>query len=183
MTDLWTPPVVAERGRSLAARDAAAGALTAVVLVLLGAPAGLLWARFAPHVSVVLSAGGPGLDDPETSAFVDADVTFGVLCLVAGLLCGVLAFLLARRYGPGVALGLLAGGLLAAWVAKQTGEQVGLDAFRQAVHDSAARGRVDAALRLRAVELVVAWPIGGLLAFAGMTAFVGRTSEPAVSSG
>lgn len=169
-----TDPTRSARARATAAlvdlrRDALAGGLTAVVLVLLGAPAGLLWAGVAPRVLVVLSADGASLADPESSAFLSADLAFAVLALVLGLLCGTGAWLLARRHGPGAVLGLLAGGLLAALAAKQTGEQVGRDAFDALVHDAAARGTFQAPVRLRAHELLVAWPVGALAAFGALT--------------
>ncbi|MCW2777143.1 MAG: hypothetical protein JWN17_868 [Frankiales bacterium] len=167
-------------GTSLRA-DAAAAGLTTLALVLLGAPVGLLWAAVAPRVPVVLSAAGPNLVDPETGAFAGADVAFGGLVLLVGAVCGFVAFLLGRRYGPGVVVGLLAGGLVAAWVAKQTGEQVGLDDFRTTVRDLAARGTIEASVRLRASEAIVLWPVGALAAFAGAVAVRGD-SEPGATS-
>lgn len=158
-----------------------AAAVTGVVLVLLGAPVGLLWAALAPRVRVVLGQGGPGLDDPETGAFVGADLAFGGLVLAVGVVCGVVAFRLGRQYGPGVVVGLLTGGLLGAYVAAQTGEQVGLEAFRTAVEDLARRGTVEASVRLRATEAVVLWPVGALAAFAATTAVRGPRDD--VSSG
>lgn len=158
--------------------DAAAALLTGVAVVLLGAPAGLLWAALAPRVQVVLSESGPGLDDPETGAFVGADVVFAVLVLLVGVACGLVAFRLARRYGPGVVVGLLLGGLTAAYVAAQTGEQVGLDSFRAAVDDASRRGTVEASVRLRATELLVLWPVGALTAFALATALRTRPERP-----
>ncbi len=161
--------------------DAGAGLLTGVAVVLLGSPVGLLWAALAPRVRVVLSAGGPGLDDPETRAFVGADLAFAVLVLAVGVACGLLAFRLGRRYGPGVVVGLLVGGLLAAYVASRTGQQVGRDAFRAAVADVDRRGTVEASVRLRATELVVLWPAGALAAFA--VAMVWPFRRGPVSSG
>ncbi len=162
--------------------DAAAAALVATVLVLLGAPLGLLWAAVAPRVQVVLGDAGPGLVDPESGAFLGADLAFGLLVLLAGLACGLLALLpRARPHGPGVVVGLLAGGLLAAYVAAQTGEQVGLEEFRAAVREGVVRGTVEASVRLRATEALVLWPAAALAAFAVGTAL--RPEPPAVSSG
>lgn len=168
--------------------DAAAAGVTAAALVLLGAPLGLLWAALAPRVQVVLGGtGGPGLVDPETSAFVVADLGFGLLALGAGLVCGLVALLVPalRAYGPGTVVGLLVGGLLAAFVASRTGQEVGLEEFRAAVRDPQGAGTVDATVRLRAVEALVLWPVGALVAYAVGTALRRdhAPAEPGVSWG
>ncbi len=186
MTSPWAaPPALAARlaRTSPAARaDVVAGALTGVVLVLLGAPVGLLWAAVSPRVQVVLGGvGGPGLVDPETRAFAGADVAFGAVVVVVGLLCGLGAFVLARRHGPGVVGGLLLGGLLAAYVAAKTGTQVGKEGFQAALRDAGGTGRIEANVRLLATEALVLWPAAALAAFAGATA--ARPDDAEVSSG
>lgn len=167
-------------GRSRLPSDAAAGLLAAVVLVLLGAPVGLLWAALAPRVELVVR--GPGdavFAERASSAFVDADVAFGALTLLAGLLCGAGAAWLGRRHGPGVVVGLLAGGLLAAFVAARTGERVGLEEFRTAVLQAREPGRAEAAVRLFTRELLVAWPVGALASFAVLFALLRPAPEGA----
>ncbi|MCU1692704.1 MAG: hypothetical protein JWM64_1795 [Frankiales bacterium] len=192
VTSPWAAPAAVLARTSPAVRaDAAAAALTGVVVVLLGAPVGLLWAAVAPRVEVVLrGAEGPGLVDPETSAFAGADIAFGALAVVVGLLCGLGAYALARRYGPGVVAGLLLGGLLAAYVAAKTGTQVGKDGFQAAARDLDRTGTVEANVRLRAYEALVLWPAAALAAFAGATAAGGsdpdteaEPSRAGVSSG
>lgn len=150
-----------------------AGLLTVVALVLLGAPVGVLWAAVSPRVDVALRASGPGLVMPENGDFIGADGLFLVLVLAAGTLCGVGAWLLARRTargpGPGIVLGLAVGGLLAAWVASRTGAQIGREEFLAALEDTGRRGTVQASIKLRVVEALVGWPVGALAAVAGLT--------------
>jgi len=157
------------------AEHAVAGVVTTVALVLLGAPLGLVWAAVAPRVELVLrGAEPPVLVERASRAFVDADVAFGGLTLLAGLVCGVLAAWFGRRHGPAVVPGLLAGGLLAAYVASRTGRQVGRDAFLDAVRDPGGEGRVEAAVELFTPEALVAWPVGALASFAVLLALLTR---------
>ncbi len=74
------PAPLRERTR----HDLAAGLLTVVALVLLGAPVGLLWARLAPRVDVVVRPQGAGLAMPETGDFISADGLFLVLAVRRG---------------------------------------------------------------------------------------------------
>lgn len=153
--------------RSTLVPDLVAAVVATVVTVLLGAPAGLLWARVAPQVLVVPQGGEQfSYVDPETRAFLGGDVAFALVALGVGVLCGLGAYAFARRRGPGAVAGLLAGGLLAAWVAKEVGEMVGLDAFTRAVHAGTASGTVRETAVLRVDELLLAWPVGALATFA-----------------
>jgi hypothetical protein len=138
--------------------------MTAVFSTLVGAPAGLLWAAVAPKVTVVLSDAEVSLATPDNSAFIAADGFFLGVVLVVGVLVGALAWGLGRRHGPGVVLGLTAGGLLAGYVAARTGALVDESTARDAVA-AGQSGMVELAVRLRASEAVLAWPVGALLGF------------------
>lgn len=179
-----TAALAAFRDASEPVRDAVAALLTAVALVLLGAPVGLLWAGVAPRVQVVLGEEVPRLVDPETGAFVAADLAFAALVLGAGLVCGLLALApVAHPYGPGVVVGLLLGGLGAAVAAYRTGEQVGLTAFQAALGERGAVRTVDATVQLLALETTVLWPVGALTAFAVGTWLRSDDVAGTVSSG
>lgn len=192
------PPEVGDRARTRPAgprSHVVAGLVTAVVVVLLGAPAGLLWAHVAPHAAFVLTPDGAGLVDPEDRAFLTADVVFAGITLVLGLVSGLVAYAVHRAHGPAVVAGLLVGGLGAAWVASRTGAMVGRDAFSAALlavaHGAPAGAVRRGPLQLRATGLLVAWPVAALAVVASRTAGDGRRErvhrrEPAaeaVSSG
>lgn len=153
--------------------EARAGVLTVVAMVLVGAPVGLLWAAVAPRVEVVVAAdGGTMLASPDNDGFFAVDAAFLALALVAGVLCGAVAFWLGRAHGPGVVVGLAVGGLLAAEVARRTGELV--DAGEaQAVLDAGQAGVVELSVRLRAEAARLAWPVGALAAHLVGTLFTG----------
>lgn len=144
--------------------DARAGLATALGLVLLGAPVGLLWAVLAPKVSVLLSDGTVMLVDPDRSAFIAGDACFLGVVLGVGLLTGVVAWALGRRHGPAVVVALTVGGLLAAYVAARTGALLHEEDARLAL-EAGQTGQVDLAVRLRASEAMLGWPVGALLGF------------------
>jgi len=152
-------------------RDAGAGLLTVLGCVLLGAPVGLLWAAVTPRVEVVIAAGGElRLTDPAGQEFIAADGWFLGLVLLAGLVCGLLAWALGRRHGPGVVLGLVVGGLLAAEVARRSGELVDAELARAAVEAGRA-GAVDLAVQLRSEQARLGWPVAALAAHLVLTLF------------
>jgi len=155
------------RATALRARyDAAVASAIVAVLLLLGAPAGLLWSAVSPRLTVVLAAGKePSPQGLEGKAFIGADGSFVVVCLLAGVLCGVLAWFAARRSGPWTVVALVVGGLLAAKVAAVVGVRPGKSAVMAALHDPKATGTVELFLRLRTPWSVVAWPVGALMAF------------------
>lgn len=164
--------------------QARTGVLVVVGMVLLGAPLGLLWAAVAPTVEVVLEGGGSRLADPNDDGFFAVDAAFLVLALLAGVLSGSVAWRLVRHPGTGVVIGLVVGGLLAAEVARRTGELVNAgDAL--AALESGREGVVELSVRLRAEQARLAWPVGALAAHAVAALYTAErsSSRHAVSSG
>lgn len=146
--------------------DARVAAIVVAVVLLLGAPAGLLWSAVSPRLTIVLAAGkDPAPQDLEGKAFVGADGSFVVVCLLAGVLCGALAWRLARRSGPWTVIALVVGGLLAATVAGHVGVRPGRAEVTAMLHDPRASGTVHLFLKLRTPWSVLAWPVGALVAF------------------
>jgi hypothetical protein len=164
-TQYGTPysPYVPPPRERLHLSDLYAAVTTTAVVVLLGAPVGVLWAALAPRVAVVKVAQGVDLQMPETKAFVGADGSFLLITLGVGLLCGIVAAYLGRRQAPGVALGLAAGGVLAALVAWKVGHRIGYDAYTQ-LRDVAKVGATGSAyLQVRAKGVLLGWPVGASL--------------------
>lgn len=146
-------------------RDLRTAGLLVAVCILLGAPVGLLWSTIAPRLQVQLGPDGPAAQGLEGKAFIGADGSFLLVVLAAGVLTGVLAWLLARRAGPWTVLGLLVGGLLAAKVAAVVGVRPGKAHVQALLHDPMAHGSVQLFLKLRAPWVLVGWPVGALAAF------------------
>lgn len=175
------PPATDPPSGGSAART---GVLVVIAMVLLGAPVGLLWAAVAPTVEVLLEGGTARLVDPNSDGFIAVDGVFGVLVLLAGVLCGAGAWRLVRQPGTGVVVGLVVGGLLAAEVARRTGELVNAGAALAAL-ESGRDGVVELSVRLRAEQARLAWPVGALAAHAvgALYAHERSAGRGAVSSG
>jgi hypothetical protein len=156
--------------------DVWAGLVTTAVVVLLGAPVGVLWGAVAPRVPVVKVAQGIDLQMPETKAFVAADGSFLIITLLVGLACGIAAALIGRRHAPGVTMGVAVGGVLAALIAMKVGHRFGYDSYVQ-LRDVAKVGTKGSAyLQLRAKGVLFAWPAAACLALLTVTA--GRRPDP-----
>lgn len=166
-------PPVAGRWRD----DVRVFVVTVATIVLLGAPAGLLWSAIAPHYTVRVTDQGLQADDIEsTKAFIGADGTYALVVLGVGVLCGVVAWRLGRRGGPWTVAGLVVGGVLAALVAAEVGLRPGAPEALEALRPgSPFRGTVELYLgrrtgdsndlALRAPWALVLWPVGSLIAF------------------
>jgi hypothetical protein len=150
-------------------------AATTLIIALLGIPAGLLWAEISPKVTFLVVEGRALLAEPEGQGPIAVDGRFAVIAAVAGLVCGVAAYLAGGR-GNDLALlfGLAAGGLAASLLAWRLGQQIGLEAFQDAVRRAADGRTVTGAARLRATGLVVVWPLVGVAVYGSLEAMVKR---------
>lgn len=147
------------------------GALATVVVVLLGLPAGLLWAWLAPHTGYVVIGHQGLVADPETQNLIGADGRFAVITASAGLICAIAAYLLAGRLGEiALLVALAAGGVLAAFVAWRIGHLFGLSHYQHVVKTGADGTRAQGPLGLRAAGLVIIWPLVAVVGFGLMEA-------------
>ncbi|WP_233509895.1 hypothetical protein [Actinomadura craniellae] len=170
---------------------------TTTVLALLGPPLGWWWAAIAPPVREIVLDGERFPADPESQAMIGTDGRYAALTLVAGLLSALVAYRVARRtdgrdHGPGtpgedvpvrrpdtwkdvpVLLGLLAGGLLAAWLAWQAGHYAGLEEYQRALRAAADGDVVVAAVDLHARGLMVLWALAAVAGYGTLEAVFGR---------
>jgi hypothetical protein len=158
------------------------GVAATLVIAVLGVPAGLLWTTVAPRTTYVIAGGKALLGDPESQTLIAADGWFAVLTAAAGVLCGIVAYVLAgrlREFGLLAALGVggTAAGLLAWWV----GRLVGLSSFQHQVRTAHDGTTAKGALGLHAVGVVIAWPLLALVVFGLLEALdvARRESRPA----
>lgn len=105
--------------RQDALREVRAGAVTAVLVVLLGAPLGLLWAAMRPRLDYAMLA----VQQSGYTAQLVSDLRLLLITAVAGLLAGLVAGVLTRRHRIGVVVGLAVGGVLAVALAAWVGHQ------------------------------------------------------------
>jgi hypothetical protein len=157
---------------------------------LLGLAAGYGWSLVAPRaLLVIVSHGEAGLVQAETSAFIVADYAFCLITLAGGVVSGVLGYLLGvRRYGPLAMVGLLAGAVGAAYLARWVGEQSGLAGFHHLLATLHVGARLHDSLTLRATGAIAFWPLAACLVAGGLEAFRtrgrrrGAAGQPALGS-
>jgi len=142
-------------------------AVITLLVAVLGVPAGLLWAWLAPDVAYVVIRGRALPLDPEGQGPIAADGTFAIIAVVAGLVCGALAYLAGGRGNDiPLLLGLTAGGLAASLLAWRVGHQVGLAEYERAVRTARDGRTVTGVADLRATGVLVFWPLLAVAAYA-----------------
>lgn len=150
--------------------DTRRAALVGVLLLLLGAPAGLVWGWLAPTFPVSFSAAGPSVEDFDDRVFFAVDGRFLVVAMLAGIVSGFAAWRIGRGRGPAVAVALAGGSLLAARVAQVVGERVVRDAQLRDFCARTARDGLcafyDGTPELRSPGVVVGWAVAALITFA-----------------
>jgi hypothetical protein len=173
------------QARPVGLRPAAIGISLLVVIgtALLGLAAGYIWSLVAPRaLLVMLSPGAAGLVQVETSSFIAADAAFCLVVLAGGVVSGALGYLVAvRRHGPVAMVGVLAGALAAAYLARWVGERSGLTTFHHLLATLPVGAHLRDSLRLRAAGAIAFWPLAAGLIAGGLTAL--RTREPGAAAG
>lgn len=170
------PPAAQGTSRDRLMADLNVFSTMVAVIVLLGAPAGLVWSRVAPRLTVtVTDQGGDAPDLLSSKAFIGADASYLLIMVAMGVACGLLAWRFVRRSGPFAVGGLVVGGLLAALVAAEVGLRPGSDEALEALSETSGfrgevelyLGRKDAEdeLSLRAPWAAVGWPVGACVTF------------------
>jgi hypothetical protein len=161
------------------------GVAATLVIAVLGVPAGLLWTTVAPRTTYVIAGGTKLLGDPESQTLIAADGWFAVLTAVAGLLCGVVAYVLAGRLREIGLLGALGvGGAAAGLIAWGVGGLVGRSSFQHLVHTAKDGTTARGALGLHASGVVIAWPLIAIVVFGLLEALdvARRESRPAAGN-
>ncbi|HEY3926371.1 MAG TPA: hypothetical protein VGL75_17550 [Acidothermaceae bacterium] len=153
------------RGRSpIGLADVWTALLGTVAVVIVGVLAGFLWLWIAPRPHGVVSAsGGKSIQfDSANKVFASADVTFLFIGVGAGLLCGLVATILARRRGVAVSIAMAVGGTLASLLAAFIGRALsgGPQDYWLA---RASVGPHRYFIELTTRRFLVGWPIAALL--------------------
>jgi hypothetical protein len=156
------------------------GAITTVVIALIGVPVGLLWSVIAPHGKDIVLGHQGYLANAESEAWVAGDGWFALITAVAGVVCAVVAYILARRLGEiPLLVGLAVGGILAAVVAAKVGHQIGLSTFHHLVATSKDGTTTKEVPKVRATGVLVAWPLLAVVVYGLLEAFDVANREPA----
>ncbi|MET7361460.1 DUF2567 domain-containing protein [Streptomyces sp. NPDC005562] len=158
--------------------------LRAAVIMVVVAVSGLLlaslWVWLAPRVPLISDGKAVYLKDTEGEQAMGVDGTFTLLALGFGLVCGIVVFLLSRRGGIPLVVGLGVGSLLGALLGWKAGIWLGPETDVVAHAKAVGKGVVfDAPLELKAKGTVLAWPLAALAVHLGLTALFGpRDPEP-----
>jgi hypothetical protein len=137
--------------------------LGTISVLLVGIAATFVWVWVSPRLIAAKDAkGGVSLAAPESKAFAGADVKFLFVTVAAGILCGVVAALVARHRGLAVSVAMASGGILAslmvAWGGRWlTGGPLGRWA------DHASVGSHHLFIQLQTRPFIMAWPVVALL--------------------
>ncbi|MEV0846806.1 ABC transporter permease [Streptomyces sp. NPDC049954] len=138
-------------------------ALVSLGLVLAGVLMGLLWLWLAPRVPLVSDGKAVYLKDSEGEQAIGTDGVFVLLGLGLGLVSGAVVFLIQRRGGVPLVVGLVVGALLGSVVAWRLG--IWLGPTQDVVAHARAVGEnktFDAPLELGAKGVLLAWPLAAV---------------------
>jgi hypothetical protein len=137
--------------------------LGTLAVSLVGVLAGFVWLWVAPRAAAVADGKGhSGIVDPSTKAFAGADVAFLGIGLAAGVLCAVVAAILARHRGLAVTVAMAVGGTAASFLATWLGRTIsGGPVGHWQNHIGAGNHRYF--LELGNEQFLLAWPIVALI--------------------
>ncbi|MFE2009656.1 DUF2567 domain-containing protein [Streptomyces sp. NPDC059491] len=175
------PPPAGPAGDPITAAEVAQGAVVTLVSAVAGALLGVLWLTMAPRVLLISDGKGVYLRDSEGESAIGADGTFVLLALAFGAVAALAVFLLRRKGGVPLVLGLAAGGvlgsLLAWWIGTRFGPTDDVVAHAKAVGPNVV---FEAPLELNlGAAAMLAWPLAAMILHLALTAVFGpRDPEP-----
>jgi hypothetical protein len=151
------------RERVVAASRTMSGLVLAAILG--GAAMGVAWLLLTPPILYKVRASGAFPEASAQERWFSADGWFLVLGLMLGIALGVSAWWRGRGQPLGALFGLTIGGLLAAFIAWWLGGVLGPTDPADLVDTAVVGSRLEDALGLRAMAVLLAPPIAGLLTF------------------
>ncbi|MYS11763.1 DUF2567 domain-containing protein, partial [Streptomyces sp. SID6041] len=168
-------------GDPITAAEVLQGVLVTLVSAIAGAVLGVLWLNLAPRILLISDGKGVYLRNSEGESAIGADGTFVLLALAFGAVAALVVFLLRRRGGVPLVLGLALGGVLGSLLAW------GLGAYFGPTSDVVAHAKAvgpnvtfEAPLELNlGAAAMLAWPLAAMIVHLGLTAAFGpRDAEP-----
>ncbi len=179
VSDPWSVPMLPKPHRPQPKVVIKADLLPAISVLstagLLGFPLAWLWARLAPPQRMRVIDGEGGLAPLELESWHRFDdlAIYGFLALGAGLLIGIVTWLLRERRGPVVLVAATGGSALAGWL----GTTMGV-AFANGRYEIAATPAIGDVItkapQIESTWIMLAAPLMTTLAYTLLTAWNGR---------
>ncbi|MFE0698539.1 DUF2567 domain-containing protein [Streptomyces sp. NPDC058872] len=175
---VWPPPPPTPPGPAgdpITAAEVVQGVVVTLVSAVAGALLGVLWLNLAPRVLLISDGKGVYLRNSEGESAVGADGTFVLLALAFGAVAALVVFLLRRKGGVPLVLGLALGGVLGSLLAWGIGTSFG-PTDDVVAHAKAVGPNVvfDAPLELNlGAAGMLAWPLAAMIVHLGLTAAFG----------
>jgi len=161
-------------GAAGVSRALAGGMLALVAIVagslLLALLGGFIWQHVAPRaLYVVVSRGSADVVNPETNAFIAADGWFCIISVLGGVISGLLGYIFGvRRYGPLPMVGVLVGGLAAAYAARWVGQRSGTSVFDARLAVARTGATLRAPIMLGSHGALALWPLAAGIVAGGI---------------
>ncbi|MFJ5830312.1 DUF2567 domain-containing protein [Streptomyces sp. NPDC093089] len=175
------PPHDGPAGDPITGAEVLQGVVVTLVSAVAGAVLGVLWLTLAPRVLLISDGKGVYLRESEGESAIGADGTFVLLALAFGAVAALVVFLLRRKGGVPLVLGLALGGVLGSLIAWGLGTSFG-PTDDVVGHAKAVGPNVvfEAPLELNmAAAAMLAWPLAAMIVHLGLTAAFGpRDPEP-----
>ncbi|GGR93724.1 hypothetical protein GCM10010252_35500 [Streptomyces aureoverticillatus] len=151
-----------------------------IAVAVSGVLLGLLWLWLAPRVPLIADKEAVYLKDTEGEQAIGVDGTFTLLGLAFGFVTALVVFLVRRRGGIPLVVGLAVGSLLGAVLAWRVGVWVGPETDVAAHAKAVGVGVVfDAPMELKAKGVLLAWPVAAMVVHLALTGLFGpRDPEP-----
>ncbi|MBV9821679.1 MAG: hypothetical protein JO144_05495, partial [Actinobacteria bacterium] len=140
---------------------------------------GMLWEKLAPAPTYINLGGSIYLNNQDTDQFLADDTWFLVLGLLAGLIAGALGYWRYRRGLPAM-LGLTGAAMLGSLIARHVGVALGPPPIALAALGVPDGSTVHAMISLKAHAVLLAWPVGVLLAYVCLIAGLERPARQPV---
>ncbi|MFI8766078.1 DUF2567 domain-containing protein [Streptomyces sp. NPDC053792] len=175
------PPLPGPAGDPITGAEVVQGVVVTLVSAVAGALLGVLWLNLAPRVLLISDGKGVYLRNSEGESAIGADGTFVLLALAFGAVAALVVFLLRRKGGVPLVLGLALGGglgsLLAWWIGTHFGPTGDVVAHAKAVGPNVP---FEAPIELNfAAAAMLAWPLAAMIVHLALTALFGpRDPEP-----
>ncbi|WP_180927673.1 hypothetical protein [Streptomyces sp. AJS327] len=166
------PPEAGSDGIEAEARE---GVVCGLAVALLALVLGPLWAWLAPRTPLITDGSAVYPKHPEGEEVVGADGSFLLISAGLGVLVGLVVFLVRRRGGVGLVIGMTVGALLAALGGWGIGVALGPETdLVEAARAAGAGATFDGPLKLQAKGVLLGFPFAALLVHMVLTVAFGK---------